>query len=409
MPWYLHHALKQLFPTSRRLTFFALVSICGVALGVTLLVVVLSLMNGFRNEIEGRIVNAYGHIRVTRQGGVGPTDDLLRKISQVTAVQATAPYSGVMTVIQNGRKAAFPYVRGIDPDREALVVPLERMLVAGKLADLDDDSIILGAELASLLQVHIGDGVEVFPPRNFNRDDQAAIFLPRSVRVAGILLTGWSQVDSGTALCTLRLMRDLQGPEPAGQGVTVRLRAGEDAAMAADRLNQLLPADAHAGTWLESNRDLLSVLDLEKNVLFFLLFFIELVAAFAIAGSLLFAVVRKTREIGVLAALGARPGHIAASFCLQGLLVGILGTTCGVPLALLSLHYRGYLLQVFTHLTQNQAALARLSQSGGIPVGYSAHDFTLVILSTLLISTLAGILPAVRAARLKPAAALRND
>lgn len=409
MPWYLYLALKQLFPTRRRLAFFTAASIAGVMLGVAVLLVVLSVMNGFGDEIREKIVETYGDVHVENGGIMYDQAEVMRRIAALPEVAGVAPYAQGMVMLQAGNRPSFPYIIGIDPQREEDVVPLEKFLVVGRLADLDDDSVFLSSELAASLGARVGQKVDVYSPLLLERLKRNEILLPREVRVAGIFETGWNQVDSNTVFCSLRLMQDLYGLGTGVHGITVRLKPGHDADDAAARLNALLGGDYRAVSWLASNRDFLFVLQLEKNMLMFIILFIILVASFSIASSLLTSVVRKTKEIGVLAALGARPREVAACFCFQGFFIGVTGTALGIGLAMLALAFRNEVVHTFARLTHSEAALLRFYQFSNLPASYSAHDFVVIITSAVVIATLAGLLPAWRAARLKPVEALRSE
>lgn len=192
-------------------------------------------------------------------------------------------------------------------------------------------------------------------------------------------------------------------------GLKVRLRPGVDTDEAVAAIGEAIGPDYRAVSWLDSNRDFLFVLQLEKNVMFLLLLIIILVSAFAITSSLLITVVRKTREIGLFGALGARSREVAACFCAQGLFIGMGGTALGFGFAALLLHFRNDLIHGFTRLTGTEAALARFYQFSNLPAEYSARDTVTITVLAILISTLAGIIPAWRAARLRPSEALRSE
>lgn len=409
MPWYLYFVLKQVFPTGGRASFFTLISVSGVTLGVMLLVIVLSLMNGFGAEVRSRIVDTSGDVRIMQSGLLPDANSILTRTRALPGVEAAAPYTTGMALLQSEEKMAFPYLHGIDPAVENSVVPLERFLVAGRLDDLDDDAIFLSSGVAARLELQVGEHVDLFSPRAMRPGTGGTISLPRSLRVAGIFHTDWNQIDDNSAICTTRFLQDLYGLGAGVNGIAVRLKPGIDPDQITGELNQQLPPAVRAISWQDSNRDFLYVLQLEKNIMFFLLFFIEVVAAFAMAGSLLMVVARRAREIGLLAALGARRGEIAGIFCLQGLLIGIMGTILGLICAGLALHYRHGLLHVLAAVSQQEAALARFYQFSRIPANYAVRDLVLVVAASLLISTVAGLLPAWRAARLKPADALRNE
>jgi lipoprotein-releasing system permease protein len=409
MPWYLYLAFKQLFPTGRRIAFFTLASIAGVMLGVAVLIIVLSVMNGFGVEIRQKIVETNGDVRVENGGIMYDQEAVMAKIRRLPGVAAAAPYAQGMVMLQAGNRPAFPLISGIDVERAQEVVPLAKFLVVGRLEDLDNDSVFLSSELAASLGARVGQTVDVYSPLLLERLKRDEILLPRAVRVAGIFETGWNQVDSNTVICSLRLMQDLYGLGAGVHGVTIRLAPGVDADEFAAKLNGLFDGADRAISWLESSRDFLFVLQLEKNVLMFIILFIILVASFSIASSLLTSVVRKTKEIGLLSALGGKPRQVAACFCFQGFFIGVAGTGLGIGFAVLALSFRNEIVHAFARLTQSEAALLRFYQFANLPLSYSAHDLTVIIVSSIVIATLAGTLPAWRAARLQPVEALRSE
>ncbi|MEX2381971.1 MAG: ABC transporter permease [Opitutales bacterium] len=409
MPWYIYLALKQLFPTGKRLPFFTVVSACGVMLGVMLLIIVQSVMNGFGEEIRGNIIDTAGHIRVESGEVMYNHNELMERLEAFPGISGVSPFAEGVVMAQAGNRPALPAIRGIDVMREEKVIPIEKHLFSGSIDDLYDDSILLSSGLASTLGVYVGSVIEVYSPLILERIKQDEILLPRELEVVGIFETGWNQIDSNTMVGTLRLMQDLYSLDRGIHGLTIRLHDGYDSDEVAALLNQELSGPERAISWLDSNRDFLWILSLEKNILFFLLLFIILVAAFAITSSLLITVVRKTREIGLLGALGGQPRQIASCFCFQGLVIGVMGTLLGVISALIILYFRNDIVYQFARLTQSEAALQRYYEFAYIPLHYSGQDFVVIISCSLIISTLAGLIPAWRAASLKPTEAFRNE
>lgn len=409
MPWYFYLALKQLFPTGRRIAFFSAASTVGVMLGVAVLIIVLSVMNGFVAEIREKIIETNGHIRIENGGIVRDQEEIVAKIGGLPGVAAAAPYAHGVVMVQAGNRPAFPFIHGLDIAGGQDVLPLQKFVVAGRVGDLDNDSVFVSSELAGALQARVGDKIDVYSPLLLDKLKKDEVMLPRELRVAGIFATGWNQVDSNTVICTLPLMQELYGLGAGVHGVAVRLERGVDADEATALINGMLAPPHLAHSWHESNRDFLFILQLEHNMLFFLLLFIVLVAAFAITSGLLIAVVRKTREIGLLSALGAKSRQVAACFCFQGFLIGVVGTILGILLALTALAFRDQIIAAFARLTQSEAALLRFYQFAHLPLSYSTRDFALVITCSIVMATLAGLLPAWRAARLKPVEALRSE
>jgi lipoprotein-releasing system permease protein len=410
MPWYLYLALKQLFPSGRRIAFFTLASIGGVTLGVAVLIIVLSVMNGFGDEIRQKILETNGDVDVRAEGGIMYDQEaVMAKIRGLPEVAAVAPYAQGVVMLQAGNRPSFPFIRGIDVRHEQEVVPLAKFLLIGRVNDLDDDSVFLSSELAASMAVRVGQKVDVYSPLLLERLKKDEILLPRELRVTGIFETGWNQVDSNTVICSLRLMQELYGLKSGVHGVSVRLKPGFDSDEFAAKLNALFSGADRAVSWIESNRDFLFVIQLEKNMLMFIMLFIILVASFAIASSLLTAVVRKTKEIGLLGALGGKPRQVAACFCFQGFFIGVAGAVLGIGLAVLALAFRNEVTHTFARLTHSEAALLRFYQFSNLPCSYSPHDFAIITASSIIIATLAGLLPAWRAARLKSVEALRSE
>ncbi|HXC02890.1 MAG TPA: ABC transporter permease [Opitutaceae bacterium] len=409
MPWYLYLALKQLFPTGRRFPFFTFISVLGVALGVALLVVVTSVMGGFGYEIRQMIVGTEGEVQIRAQGTIEDYPALLKKIDAVPGIAAATPTASGALMIEFQNKPAFPAMRGLDLATVENVVHLSNYVRAGSLDDMDDDSVILSSELAGSLGASVGDTVEVYSPLMIEKLKNDEVFFPRQVRVAGILEIGHQQLDSATVYCTLRLAQELYGLGAGVHGIDVRLQPGLNEDEAAGRLNAVLPFDVRAYSWEDTFSDFLWVLRLEKNMIFFLLLFIVIVAAFSVTSSLLISVVRKTREIGLLGALGGEPRQVAACFCAQGLIIGACGTLLGLGLGFTALYFRNDVVLGLARATQRQEVLERFYQFSELPSHVSSGDITQIIVLTIIISTLAGLLPAWHAARLKPVEALRSE
>ena len=411
MPWYVYLALKQLFPTGRRLSFFTAISVVSVALGVALLIVVLSVMGGFGYGIRQMIVNTQGEVQVQARSLIGHPAEVLAQIEKVPGVVAAAPYAQGVVMIECGAKPAFPVIQGVDLTRVDKVVPLQNYVRVGSLGDLDDDSVILSSQLARGIGAHIGGKIEVYTPLLLEKLKNDEVILPRELTVVGIFEIGHPQLDSSVVIVTLRLMQELYGLGDAVHGINVRIAPGLDADEMAARINAALPpaANARARSWFEVNQDFLWVLQLEKNMMMFVLLFVVLVAAFLTMSLLLVLVLKKTREIGLLGALGAGRREIALCFCLQGVAVGVAGTALGLVLGFTALHFRNDAVALITRFTGSQEVLARFYQFSQLPAHTEPRDLVVIVISALVLSTLAGLIPAVMAARMKPVEALRSE
>ena len=408
MPWYLYLALKQLFPTGR-FSFFTAISVMGVALGVMLLVLVTSVMGGFGHEIHRMMVETQGDVQLRSAGVIENAEEVQAKLARIPGVIATSPFAEGVVMLKHENRPVIPAIQGIDLQRAGKVIPLERYVTHGALEALDDDSIILSVQIAINLGVRIGDTVEIFTPLMVERMTTNEVILPRELRVAGIFEIGHQHLDSSIALVTLRLMQELYGLERSVHGINIKIAPDLDADVAAARINAAVGSSLRARSWRELNQGFLFVLQLEKNMIFFLLTFIVVVAAFSVMSSLLISVVRKTREIGLLGALGGKAKQVAACFCFQGLIIGVAGTVIGVVLGFVALYFRNQVVGLFTWLTQSEEALRRAYQFSQLPSHPEPGYIVTIVVSSIVISTLAGMIPAWRAAKLNPVEALRSE
>lgn len=412
MPWYLYLALKQLFPTGRKFPFFTAISVLGVALGVAVLVISTSVMDGFGYRIRQMAVDTQGDVQVLIDGGTNNPAGFQAQLGQIPGVVAATPFVNGVGVIEHELRPALPALRGIDVASVTQVVPLEKYTTpSDAFANLDDDSVVLGRQLALTIGANVGDTVEIHTPLEYEKLKNDELLLPRELHVVGLFEIDHPALDSSLVLLTLRTMQDLYGRRGSVDGYDVKIAAGADPDQMAARINAALPPELHAQafSWIETNHDLLFILQLEKNMIFFLLTFIIIVAAFSVTSSLLISVVRKTREIGLLGALGGKPRQVAACFCFQGFFIGVAGTVGGFALGFGVLYFRDDIVYAFTRITQSEAALQRFYQFSHLPSHSPPAYMAAIVICTIGISTLAGLLPAWRAARLKPVEALRSE
>ena len=409
MPWYFYAALKQIFPSGRVLSFFALISVTGVALGVMVLLVVQSVMNGFVHDIRSSLAKTNGDVQIVSSHPIMDWESWVEDLEERPEVAAAAPLAYGVVMLQSVNRPLFPYVWGLDLEKGPDVLPFEEFLYSGTLDDLDDRSIFVSSGVSRELGLGVGSEVSVYTPLMLDRMKVDEVIRPINLRVAGIFETGWNEVDSRTVVVTLRTMQELYGLEDSVHGIILKLDPSADPTTFAATLNDQLSDNFRAKTWMEMNSNFLFVLRLEKTMMFFIMIFIVLVASFSIAISLMMAVIRKTREIGLLSAMGASRFGIGACFCLQGFLIGTVGTIIGIGLALLALHFRNNIFHLFAQITGRGQALVDAYGFSYLPSHYILSDFIIVTAFSILVSTLAGLIPAWRAAKLQPAEALRSE
>jgi lipoprotein-releasing system permease protein len=328
----------------------------------------------------------------------------------VPGVAAASPFvAGPVVVLAASGHPATPIFRGVDLNTIEQVANLQRFIRVGTLDDLDDDSVILSAQVAQQLAAAVGDQIEIISPLIIEMLKGDEIYLPRRFRVAGFFEIGHQHLDSTTIYGTLRAAQELYGLGASVHGINVRLNEGVTEELAVEQINRVLPARMQAFSWMQSWESFLWVLNLEKTINFFLLLFIVIIAAFSVMSSLLISVVRKTREIGLLSALGAKAREVAMCFCVQAFIIGVTGTAIGVAAGFAVLAIRNDLVHGIAGMLNRHDTLRQFYQFTDLPAHTLTSDLVLTIVASIVISTLAGLLPAWRAARLKPVEALRSE
>lgn len=412
MKWWLYIALKQLFPTGKVVSFFAAVSLLGVALGVLGLFGTQSVMNGFHSEISLKLRDTTGDVIIRNYGrpmhSLETLKERLKSMPEVESVEFVAQ-GPVMMVANN--VPVFPMLRSYDTISGECALPIreKKFVRMGSIDDLDDDSIILGQRLAASVGAGVGDKVDVFSPTMLDKIKRDEVPMAASLDVVGLLATDYSQVDSNIALVSLRRMRDLYNLGDGSHSIAIRLKeSAKDSAEAfAKKLvdEDIVPRSYYVTTWLGANEAFLRVIKMEKVMMSLIIFLIILVASFSICISLYTSVLRKTREIGLSAAMGARPLQIAATYCFQGFAIGLFGSILGLLLTFLLLHFRAPIAEFIV----GREALIEFYHFARLPVKYELKDALWACGFSIVLCTLAGFLPAIRAARLKASEAMRNE
>ncbi len=222
MPWFLHLALRQLFPPGKRFPAFATVSILGVGLGVASLLVVQTVMNGFGEEHRLRIRESFGDCLVAGAAPIEQPELLAKQLAARPEVASASPFAEGPALARTGDFSGSAQVRGIDPADPAQ--PARKYVHGGSFDDLDDGRIILGVGLARALRVRVGDRIEVWSPAMAERAEQGKAPLPAEFEVCAVILTGFTEVDNAAALIPLRRFRELWNLGPRAHGLTLRLR-----------------------------------------------------------------------------------------------------------------------------------------------------------------------------------------
>jgi lipoprotein-releasing system permease protein len=407
LPYQLFIALRYLKSKKKHkgISINALISIGGVAVGVMALLVVLSVMSGFHEDLQKKILGVKAHVIVLDyKGTMSRYHEVIKKLEGEEDILSSAPFILGQVMVSSGRKAHGVFLKGIEPEMEAKTTEIFRYIKDGKLEDLKPKDgipgIILGKELARSLGVFPGDTITIVSP--FGEIGPLGV-LPKikPFRVAAIFEVGMFEYDSNLVLTGIKPAQEFFGMGDEVTGIELKVKNIYKASDVRERLQKNLGFPLYARDWMQMHRSLFSALKLEKFAMFVILVLIVLVASFNIISTLIMNVIEKSKEIAILKAIGATNRAIMTIFMLQGLVIGLFGTLIGVT--------GGYLLNYVLDTYQIIKLPADVYYLSHLPVKMKFIDFIAVSLSAVIISFLATLYPAWQAARLNPVEPLRYE
>ena len=385
-----------------------LLSLLGVTLGVAVLIVVLSVMTGFDETWREKILSFNAHVKVTEYGGVVyQPEKILDLVSKMDGITGAAPnLEGLVFIQTEDDRVHTPMLRGIDPVLERTVSKVPDSIIEGEFS-VGYGEIVIGRDLAYRLGLRLGDSLLVYSPQNFVSQDE--LRLPEELTVSGIFEVGMWEFDGNYVLTSLETARSIYDVEQGVHNIQIMTEQPMNAMRTAKDIGDQLGPYFSSRSWIDLNRQMFTALQTEKNMMFFLLIFITIVAAFGITNTLITLTVQKTHEIGLLKALGFSNRRIVNIFLWIGAVQGVIGTGLGLGFGLLALKYRNELLNFISSQFRIDLLPKELYQLSQIPAHTTTSDVVTVCATVLVICTLAGLVPAWRAAKLEPAEALRGE
>ncbi len=393
------------------LSFITVVSVLGLAIGVAVLIVVLSVMNGFERELKTRILSVTSH--ATLMGLDGALPDWRHDQAQalkMPGVLAAAPYIEAQALIMHDAHTTGTAVRGVQPDLERRAVGLADRIEGGRIEDLADGAyrIILGDALAAALAVRVGDDVVLIAPKG---DATLAGIEPRMrrFRIAGTFHSGMYEYDRALALINLSDAARLYQFGDKVSGVRLALRDPFQAPRLVRDLAVSLGGGYYVSDWTRNHANFFRSIEITKSMLFVILLLVVAVAAFNIVAALVMVVKEKRGDIAILRTIGAAPRNVLAIFAIQGTFIGLAGTAAGAALGLLLSAHLESLVHALERLLGTHFLDAKVYFMSDLPAYAEWRDVARICAVAFALCALATLYPAWRAAGTQPAEALRHD
>ncbi|HZV34184.1 MAG TPA: ABC transporter permease [Verrucomicrobiae bacterium] len=425
LPFELLLALRYLRPKRTFVSVITLISVLGVTLGVAVLIIVISVMSGFDRDLKDKVFGLNSHITIVkydpethRQPPMSNAAQVMQIVNSNKLVKGSAPFVLGQVVLQTEPETGkpqiqAPYIRGIDPLAKNNLGLITSNILDGT-NDVSNRGLLVGVDLARNLEVQPGDRLVVATPDDIQKmwsartNANAEIPVPPDYEVRGVFDSGFYEYNNSIVITSLQDAQDLFKLDDNVQGVMVMLHDPLDAEKAVKQLQPALGQSYRVYSWEDESSGMTAVL-VEKNVMLYIMFFIVIVAAFGICCTLVTFVVVKTRDIGVIKALGATNRQISSIFLCQSMGISILGVIVGTTLGLLAVAYRNPFLHLMRNLTGIELFPQKLYYFSELPAQILPHDILIICGGSLLICMLASAFPAWHASRLNPVEALRHE
>ncbi len=396
---------------NRYASFVSLVSVAGIGLGVAALIIVLSVMNGFEREVVRHVLGMSSHALIAAPGaGLPDWQATAAVLAADPRVVGVAPYARGSGMLSHRSKVTGVIVEGIVPSSETKVTAIADYLQDGHLDALvpGDNRVLLGDALAHTLDVAPGALITLLVP---DWDARGTALAPRYVRlrVAGIFHVGMHEYDARLALMHLDDARAIFRLHDAVSGLRLRFTSPDLAPRVARELAQSISTALQVVDWTQYHRNFFLALASQKRIMFVILVLIIAVAAFNIAANMIMVVTEKVRDIAILRTIGATRGHIVGIFLGHGLLLGILGAALGALLGAWGAHESVAVASLLERVLGVDLINSEVYFIDYLPADLELADLLSVTAASLLLSLLATVYPALRAATIEPAQAVHHD
>ncbi len=391
------------------ISIISFISIAGIALGVTALIVVISVMNGFHEDIRNRIIGTNAHVIAlpgNTKEGIKDYQDIIKKIEKIDHVVAAAPYYMGQVMLKYSDKVDGILLWGVIPESISKVNKLSKNIIKGDISSItkdlpgDEKGIIIGKELSQSTGADIGDDVVIISPV-FKKTPAGPMPKMIKMKIVGVFEAGMYDYDSTFTYVSLKTAQELFEKEDIVSGIAIKTDKIENATYVASEIHRKFK-NIWARDWMSMNKNLFAALKIEKIAMFIILVLIVLVAAFNIASTLIMVVMRKTKEIGILKSIGANSRDIMNIFIIQGVATGIIGAVIGFIIGICICLY----LKAFPISMPGGGSVYYIDK---LAVAIKWTEVMVIPLVAVVISFLSTLYPAFHASRLDPVEAIRYE
>lgn len=393
------------------ISFISLTSMVGIGLGVAALIIVLSVMNGFQQELRTRILGVASHVQMTGPNNVlNDWQNMQSRVQNAEHVQASAPYIMAQGMLSYGQAVQGVLVRGILPAQEAKVADLGEHMRAGELSALrpGEFGIILGTDLARALGVFVGDKVVLLAPQG-QFTPTGVVPRLKQFRVVGLFQVGMYEYDAGLALIHMEDAAKLYRMGDTVSGVRLKLDDLFLAPLVSRQLAEQLDGNYYVSDWTQQHANFFRAVQMEKRVMFIILTLIVAVAAFNIVSTLVMAVTDKRADIAIMRTFGASPSSIMKIFIVQGALIGVIGTVLGTLLGIVIALNIDVIVPFIENMLGTKFLAKDVYYISDLPSQLLWSDVVTITVVSFILSLLATLYPSWRAAQTNPAEALRYE
>jgi len=408
LPISLKLALNYLRPNKSTVSIINIISTLGVMLGVAVLIIVLSIMNGFGQTWKEKILSVNAHINLLPSTvEANSWKNTLDFVTSLNEVEYAIPTIDSFILMQLDNNIETPILRGIDPNINNPVIDSLRNSITEGIFSLKADEIILSKGLARKLNAKVNDQVIVTTSNDILLNNE--IKFPSEINVSGIFNIGIYDIDENFAFTSLDFADDLLDLNGRITSIQLMLDDPMNAPLIAEKILDEDESRWFPQTWMDANKQIFTALQVEKNMMFFLLAFVALVAAFSVSNTLITLTVQKTKEIGLLKAIGFKEINIVSIFVWIGLIQSIIGSILGLIFALIVLKFRNEILFFLSYNLDVNLLPAELYQFSQLPCHITFNDVFIVIGMVIIFCVIAVMVPAIKAARLQPIKALNFE